>query len=390
VKKILKTLAYKTRIRSVLERNNRRIAVVAVAFFVAGVALSHRVEPGIRVESVTLAGDTPALQFLPATPGPHPVALLAHGFGGSKENLFAYGEALAAAGFLCFSVDVPGHGTSPRSYSPINATRTLEEVAHAVGPVDIFIGVSMGGSRGGQAVFDGGMKPKLFIAVGALPVLGKQAPPLLLLSGRFDENASPARLKARTDARVVMSPWSTHESEAYDPMLVRAAVEAACAAVGKTPPAAATSWLWRFAGGALATLGAFGLALCLPELLPRLAWLRGPLVAAIFIVAFVLSKSLSLDTMPHLQRVPLQIAAIAIALLVLKGAGRLHIPRWSFLALAVAVWVGHAITGADFLLFHASFPLVFHLFEGTVVGTIAACRGSRRDGDIAMAIIVGL
>jgi hypothetical protein len=45
-------------------RANWCIAVAAVACFAAGVALSHRVEPGVRVEAVTLAGDTPALKFL--------------------------------------------------------------------------------------------------------------------------------------------------------------------------------------------------------------------------------------------------------------------------------------------------------------------------------------
>jgi len=53
------------------------VVVVGVSFFAAGVILSRRVEPGVGVEAVTLAGDTPALQFLPANPGPRPVALLA-------------------------------------------------------------------------------------------------------------------------------------------------------------------------------------------------------------------------------------------------------------------------------------------------------------------------
>jgi hypothetical protein len=54
-------------------------ALAAIACITVGVVLSHCVEPGVRVEHMTLAGDTPALKFLPAGPGPHPVALLAHG-----------------------------------------------------------------------------------------------------------------------------------------------------------------------------------------------------------------------------------------------------------------------------------------------------------------------
>lgn len=102
MKKILKTCATATTgIRGFLERDNRVIAAASIICFVTGIVLSHRMEPGVRVQKVTLADDTPALKFLPAGPGPHPVALLAHGYAGSKETLFRYGEALAAAGFIC-------------------------------------------------------------------------------------------------------------------------------------------------------------------------------------------------------------------------------------------------------------------------------------------------
>lgn len=199
--------------------------------------LSHLIEPGVRVQKVTLAEETPALEFLPAGPGSHPVALLAHGGAASKETLFRYGEALAAAGFICYSVDQPGHGASPRTHTFMDTVHTLEAVAREVGPVDVFAGHSMGGYTGGEAVREGGMGPGLFIAIGSIPVLGDHAPPLLLLAGRFEEARFLALLKARTDARLVISPWSDHLLEAFDPVLVNAAVEAACAAVHKTPPA---------------------------------------------------------------------------------------------------------------------------------------------------------
>ena len=370
-------------------RTNWFVATVSTAFFVAGLVLSHRVEPGVRVKTVALAGNTPALEFLPAGLGPHPIALLAHGYSSSKEALFCYGEALAAAGFECFAVDLPGHGASPRPYSFMDAVRTVEEVAREVGPVDVFLGHSNGVRVGAGAVRDGGMRPSLFIAVGGLPGLGQHGPPLLLLAGRFDEFYPPASLKARTDARLVLSPWSDHTFEAYDPLLVTAAVKAACAAVGKTPPAAPTCWRWRLAGMVLAMLGALGLAFCLPKLPPRWAWARGLLVSDIFIVAFVLTTSMWLDVMPHLRHIPLQIVAAIIALLVLMGAGRLRIPRWSFFVLAAVVAIGCVITNANILVFGTSLLFVLVLPIGMVLGGIATHRGSRLDGDIAMAIIVG-
>ena len=79
--------------------------MVAIAFLTTGAVLAHRIDPGVRVKTVTIAGHTPALQFSLADSAPHPVALLAHGLHASKETLFRLGEALATAGFVCFALD---------------------------------------------------------------------------------------------------------------------------------------------------------------------------------------------------------------------------------------------------------------------------------------------
>ncbi|HXJ72086.1 MAG TPA: alpha/beta hydrolase, partial [Candidatus Dormibacteraeota bacterium] len=206
-----------------------------------------------------LTTNTPALRLFPTTPGPHPIALLAHGNGGSKETLFRYGEALAAAGFDCYSVDQAGYGESPQRCSRTTLDRKPKELERALGGVDVFIGHSMGGGVGAWSVREAGFRPKLFIGVGAPVKLGEHGPPELLLAGLFEELHPPARLRAITNAQVVISPWSDHLLEAYDPMLVRAAVKAACAAVGKPVPTAPTAWRWRFAGLVLGIAGALGL-----------------------------------------------------------------------------------------------------------------------------------
>src|SRR5437867_7368716 len=122
------------------------IAGVAVVCFITGVALSHRIEPGIRIEKIMLTTNTPTPRIFPATPGPHPNALLAHGGGGSKEMLFRFGEALAAAGFDCYSVDQAGQGESPQPCSLTNIVLNFQESVRALGAVDVFIGHSLGGS----------------------------------------------------------------------------------------------------------------------------------------------------------------------------------------------------------------------------------------------------
>ena len=64
-------------------RRNWIIAGVAAVCLITGVALSHRVEPGIRVEKVTLAQDTPALRFMPTGAG-------AHGLYPSRDARYLY------------------------------------------------------------------------------------------------------------------------------------------------------------------------------------------------------------------------------------------------------------------------------------------------------------
>jgi len=74
-------------------RTNRWVIAAAIAALILGAILSRVIEPGVHVQKVTLAEDTPALKFIPAGAGPHPVALLAHGYASSKEALFRYGGA---------------------------------------------------------------------------------------------------------------------------------------------------------------------------------------------------------------------------------------------------------------------------------------------------------
>lgn len=380
--------------------------MVAVICVVLGVVLSHWIEPGVRVEAVTLAGDTLALRFSPADADPYPVALLAHGVTASKETLFRFGEELATAGFVCYSVDLPGHGESRRLFSPRQNADTLTAIARELGSVDVFIGHSMGAGAGAESVRSGGLNPRLFIAVGSISWLGEAGPPVLLLEGRFDEaipkysraggrwpfplsmNQFDESLQLGANSRVVLFPWCDHALEPYDPTLVNTAVAAACAKVGKTPPAAPTRWLWRLAGLLLAVPSAFVLALRLPGLFPQLARIRGPLLAGAVILAFDLTSSTWLGTAPNPRRIPVQIVAIICFWLVLAGAGKLRVPRWSGVALAVAFAVGCMIAGEYLFGLFAGIGAT-GLFAGMVLGEIAARCGTRRDGDLAMAIFVG-
>ena len=65
MKKILTTYAVTTnRIRGLLEKNNRFIAAVSIICFAFGLVLSYLIKSGVRVQKVTFAEETPALEFL--------------------------------------------------------------------------------------------------------------------------------------------------------------------------------------------------------------------------------------------------------------------------------------------------------------------------------------
>jgi hypothetical protein len=237
------------------------------------------------------------------------------------------------------------------------------------------------------------MRPGLFIAIGSMPVLGDHAPPLLLLAGQFEEALPPALLKTRTHARLVISPWSDHLLEAFDPVLVNAAVEAACVAVHKTPPAPPTAWCWRLIGAALAMLAAGGLASCLTDLFPQLARFRGLFIGVFIAVAFMLTVGGRwLEATPHLR---LQGIAMPVIFLLAIIAGRLRIPRWSFATLSVLVtviavcWFRASPSRASLIVMASALVLTPALIAGVVIGWFAARRGPRLQGDIAMAIFLG-
>src|SRR3954465_2810797 len=115
---------------------NRIWIIAGVVALILGALLSRVIEAGVRVEKIMLTPSTPTLRIFPATPGPHPISLLAHGNGGSKEMLFRFGEALAAAGFDCYSVDQAGYGESPQPWSLTNILLNLQEAVRALGAVD--------------------------------------------------------------------------------------------------------------------------------------------------------------------------------------------------------------------------------------------------------------
>jgi hypothetical protein len=276
----------------------------------------------------------------------------------------------------------------------------MGHITRALGRVDIFVGHSMGAGAGQLSFQNGDLNTRLFIAVGANPSLGERGPPLLLLAGDFEELVSPASLKARSDARLVLSSWSDHALEVWDPRLVNAGVEAACVAVGKPPPPAPRFWLWRILGLVFGIAGVLGLIWSLPELSPRLARVRGILVPAIIIVAVSFTMDRWVGSTLNLHRVPFQLLIGGLIWLALIGLRKLGLPRWCIAGIVATLTllcgVAQAFPPVAFggwwlsLRLASIIGVLCTLFAGAglVVGWIAS-KGARRDGDLAMAIFVG-
>ena len=214
--------------------------------------------------------------------------------------------------------------------------------------------------------------------------------------GLFEEFYRPALLQARTNAQVVISPWSDHILEPYDPVLARAAVKAACAAVGEPVPAAPTAWRWRFAGLVLGMASALVVMFRLPELHPRLQRTRRLIVPGVLLLALGLTLATWVGVTPQLRRIPQQLLLLPVIWLALAGLNRLRMPRW-----ILAVVTGILALGCLALEFAFAKNIIVWLFStlmctfvistllllpALAVGRIATRGGSRRDGDIAMAI----
>jgi hypothetical protein len=95
---------------------------------------------------------------------------------------------------------------------------------------------------------------------------------------------------------------------------------------------------------------------------------------------------------PQLRRIPAYLVVLGVVWLALAGLSRLRMPRWSLpvvtgilgLCCFVIFWpTGIIFFGMSMAILAISTLL---LLPSLVVGRIAARGGSRRDGDIAMAI----
>ena len=89
------------------------LALVAVVLAIVGVRGLAAWDDGIIRESAS-AGGVPVEVFRAETgPERRPVVVVAHGFAGSKQLMYAFGPALAREGYAAVLLDFTGHGANP-------------------------------------------------------------------------------------------------------------------------------------------------------------------------------------------------------------------------------------------------------------------------------------
>lgn len=226
----------------------RRVAawIVAALLLIVGAALARRPDPDVSWEAVTVEGAGgarhPVLRIGPRGGGRRGTALLAHGVTASKETLAVLAEALAREGFDCVALDLPAHGESSVPLrEPGGMNDALEAGARALtgtSSVDVIVGHSMGAHVAHAALRQGRVRARALVALGAVMLDETPVARVLLLTGRWDPLATPARVEAaaralpRVEARVIAAD---HVTEPWAPAAVRAVVAEALAAVGAPP-----------------------------------------------------------------------------------------------------------------------------------------------------------
>jgi pimeloyl-ACP methyl ester carboxylesterase len=94
--------------------------ILSLAIFALATWQVHATERQIIREEVTIGGaggQISALRFAPRNEHLNIVAVVAHGYSGSKEIMTTFCAELAKQGITAYCFDFPGHGSSPEAFS---------------------------------------------------------------------------------------------------------------------------------------------------------------------------------------------------------------------------------------------------------------------------------
>ena len=108
------------------------LALACAALVVLCAYEIHAADRGIGRERVIVNG-TPVDIFRPSGGGSEPAVVVAHGFSGSRQIMYAIGYTLAHNGYLAALLDFPGHG---RNLTPMNQGGVMRDVTQLTDALD--------------------------------------------------------------------------------------------------------------------------------------------------------------------------------------------------------------------------------------------------------------
>lgn len=154
--------------RRIRRARNLLFLIIFLGMFALGFNRVMAYEDGIQRSTFTIQGaiPVPVLEMRPGSGETALVAVIAHGFAGSKELMTGFGAELARAGITTYLFDFPGHGESPvpltdNTYSDRTAQENIITVGEVVDyvrahnsstnhPQIILLGHSMGSAAVGD------------------------------------------------------------------------------------------------------------------------------------------------------------------------------------------------------------------------------------------------
>ncbi|HEX9131893.1 MAG TPA: alpha/beta fold hydrolase [Ktedonobacteraceae bacterium] len=194
--------------RRIRRARNLLFLIIFLGMFALGFNRVVAYEDGIQRSTFTIQGAiaVPVLEMRPASGETAMVAILAHGFAGSKDLMTGFGVELARAGITTYLFDFPGHGESPVPLADNTfSERTAQENTITVGEVVDYVRahnsatshpniILMGHSMGSAAVGDYAMAHSDGDIVSTILIspIGQEHPTLtqpknlLMLVGQYD------------------------------------------------------------------------------------------------------------------------------------------------------------------------------------------------------------
>jgi dienelactone hydrolase len=109
-----------------MKKSNIFILICALAAISSSILVLHCEREGVTTAQSWL-GDIPITRFQPATGGPAPIVIIAHGFAGSQQLMQPMAVTLARNGYTAVTFDFAGHGRNPLPLS--GGIRDMDESA---------------------------------------------------------------------------------------------------------------------------------------------------------------------------------------------------------------------------------------------------------------------